>query len=148
MPPLGNIKDTRRKEGVGKWVVYVEPPIPSVFTAQDFGGIDNLSDYTGVSASDILSFLIGADLRVYDCMFSRLDRNDGITPLNETRDPDTVRVIRTRISRNLSEIEFITFEAAAAVWAAPESDRFTAAARAALQDPAVCQSKQLWHELN
>lgn len=148
MPPPGNIKDTRRKEGVGKWVVYLEPPIPSVFTTYTLGGTDNVPDYTGVSASDVLSFQIGADLRVYDYIFSRLDMNDRITALNETGDPDTARVICTRIARGLSEIGFTTFDAAAGVWAASESDQFSSLARTALQDPAVCQPMALWSELN
>ena len=148
MPPPGNIKDTRKKEGVGKWVVYLEPPIPSVFTTYTMGGEDNLPDYTGISASDVLSFQIGADLRVYDYIFSRLDMNDRITALNETGDADAARVICTRIARGLSEIGFTTFDAAAGVWAASESDQFSALARTALQDPAVCQPMALWDELN
>ena len=148
MPPPGNIKDTRKKEGVGKWVVYLEPPIPSVFTTYTMGGEYNLPDYTGISASDVLSFQIGADLRVYDYIFSRLDMNDRITALNETGDADAARVICTRIARGLSEIGFTTFDAAAGVWAASESDQFSALARTALQDPAVCQSMALWDELN
>jgi len=148
MPPPGNIRDTRRKEGVGKWVVYLEPPIPSVFTTFVTGGDENKPGYTGVSASDILSFQIGADLRVYDYIFSRLDMNDRITALNETGDPDAARVICTRIARGLSEIGFTTFDAAAGVWAASESDQFSSLARTALQDPAVCQPMALWDELN
>ncbi|MBK8196749.1 MAG: hypothetical protein IPK75_00145 [Acidobacteria bacterium] len=34
MPPPGEIKKSTKKEGIGKWVVYLDPPIPSVFTSQ------------------------------------------------------------------------------------------------------------------
>ncbi|MBI1255823.1 MAG: hypothetical protein GC196_15995 [Hyphomonas sp.] len=66
LPPAANIKNTQKKEGIGKWVDYLEPPIPSVFTANTFGGDDGVPDFEGVSSADILSFNVGTDLRVYD----------------------------------------------------------------------------------
>jgi hypothetical protein len=147
LPPAGNIKNTKQKEGIGKWVVYLEPPIPSVFTTHTQGGPDSPPDFEGVSASDILSFNVGEDLRVYDYIFSRLELSDRITLLNETQDPDTARLICTRISRGLSEIGFTTYDAAAGVWAASESDQFNAAARALLQLPETCGSMALWENM-
>ncbi|WP_291197475.1 hypothetical protein [Hyphomonas sp.] len=147
LPPAANIKNTQKKEGIGKWVVYLEPPIPSVFTANTFGGNDDAPNFEGVSSADILSFNVGTDLRVYDYIFSRLELSDQITSLNETGDVDTARLICSRISRGLSAVGFTTFDAAAGVWAASESDQFTAAARAALQAPDTCSAMQLWTEM-
>ncbi len=144
LPPAANIKNTQKKEGIGKWVVYLEPPIPSVFTANTFGGDDGAPDFEGVSSADILSFNVGTDLRVYDYIFSRLELSDQITSLNETGDVDTARLICSRISRGLSAVGFTTFDAAAGVWAASESDQFTQAGRAALQSPDTCGAMQLW----
>ena len=145
MPPASNIKNTSKKATVGKWAIYLDEPIPSVLTAKTYG--DGTPDFDGVSSADILAFPIGADLRVYDYIFSRLDMNDRITLLNQTADADTARTICTRISRGLAEVGFTTFDAAASVWAASESDQFTAAARAALQNPESCEAMTLWHNL-
>lgn len=145
MPPASNIKDTRKKTGVGKWAIYLDEPIPSVLTAKTSG--DATPDFTGVSSADILAFQIGADLRVYDYIFSRLDMSDRINLLNATGDSDTARTICTRISRGLAEVGFTTFDAAASVWAASESDQFTAAARSALQDATACEAMALWHSI-
>lgn len=145
MPPASNIKNTSKKATVGKWAIYLDEPIPSVLTAQTYG--DGTPDFEGVSSADILAFPIGADLRVYDYIFSRLDMNDRITLLNQTADADTARTICTRISRGLAEVGFTTYDAAASVWAASESDQFTAAARAALQNPESCEAMTLWHNL-
>jgi len=147
LPPTGNIKNTQKKEGIGKWVVYLEPPIPSVFTANTFGGDDGAPDFEGVSAADILSFNVGTDLRVYDYIFSRLELSDQISNLNETGDLNTARLICSRISRGLSAVGFTTFDAAAGVWAASESDQFTQAARSALQAPDTCGAMQLWTDM-
>lgn len=147
LPPAANIKNTQKKEGIGKWVVYLEPPIPSVFTANTFGGNDDAPNFEGVSSADILSFNVGTDLRVYDYIFSRLELSDQITALNETGDVDTARLICSRISRGLSAVGFTTFDAAAGVWAASESDQFTAAARTALQAPDTCGAMQLWTDM-
>ncbi|MFN7166897.1 MAG: hypothetical protein ACK4NV_07630 [Pannonibacter sp.] len=146
LPPAGNIKNTKKKEGIGKWVVYLEPPISSVFTAQTTGP-GGAPNFEGVSAADILSFNVGEDLRVYDYIFSRLELGDRITTLNETQDADTARLICTRISRGLSEIGFTTYDAAAGVWAASESDQFNAAARTLLQSPDTCGSMALWENM-
>ena len=73
--------------------------------------------------------------------------SDRITLLNQTGDTDTARTICTRIARGLAEIGFTTYDAAAGVWAASESDQFTAAARAILQDPASCEAMALWHDI-
>lgn len=145
MPPASNIKDTRKKAGVGKWAIYLDEPIPSVLTARTYG--DSTPDYTGVSSADILAFQIGTDLRVYDYIFSRLDMSDRINLLNSTGDADTARTICSRISRGLAEVGFTTFDAAASVWAASESDQFTAIARAALQDAAACEAMALWQSI-
>ncbi|MDP3460713.1 MAG: hypothetical protein Q8S09_15690 [Hyphomonas sp.] len=145
LPPAGNIKNTKMKEGIGKWVVYLEPPIPSVFTANTFGS--DQPDFRGVSSADILSFNVGTDLRVYDYIFSRLELSDQITSLNGTGDTNTARLICSRISRGLSAVGFTTFDAAAGVWAASESDQFTLTARTALQDPETCGAMALWTEM-
>ncbi|HRK68319.1 MAG TPA: hypothetical protein PKY73_12270, partial [Hyphomonas sp.] len=148
LPPPENIKNTRKKEGVGKWVVYLEPPIPSVFTTHTYGSGEDLApDFSRISAADILTFQIGTDLRVYDYVFSRLDLNDRITLLNQTGDADTARLICTRISRGLSEIGFTTFDAAAGVWAASESDQFNQTARQALVSSDSCEAMALWSDL-
>jgi len=145
MPPASNIKDTRKKAGVGKWAIYLDEPIPSVLTARTFG--NSTPDFEGVSSADILAFPIGTDLRVYDYVFSRLDMSDRITLLNQTGDRDTARTICTRISRGLAEVGFTTYDAAAGVWAASESDQFTAAARAVLQEPESCEAMRLWRSI-
>ena len=145
--PAANFKNTQKKEGIGKWVVYREPPIPPVFTVNTFGGDDGAPDFEGVSPADILSFNVAAVLRVYDYIFSRLELSDQITSLNETGDVNTARLICSRISRGLSAVGFTTFDAAAGVWAASESDQFTAAARTALQAPETCGAMQLWTEM-
>ncbi|MBA3069132.1 MAG: hypothetical protein FP825_11695 [Hyphomonas sp.] len=147
LPPAGNIKNTKKKEGIGKWVVYLDPPISSVFTSNTAGGPAGAPDFEGVSAADILSFNVGEDLRVYDYIFSRLELGDRITTLNETGDTDTARLICTRISRGLSEIGFTTYDAAAGVWAASESDQFSAAARTVLQAPETCGAMALWSNM-
>jgi len=146
LPPAANIRNTQKKEAIGKWVVYLEPPIPSVFTANTFGASD-APDFAGVSPADILSFNVGTDLRVYDYIFSRLELSDQITALNEAGDANTARLICSRISRGLSAVGFTTFDAAAGVWAASESDQFTAAARTALQAPETCGAMQLWTDM-
>lgn len=145
MPPSNNIKNTSKKSTIGKWAIYLDEPIPSVLTARTHG--DGSPDFEGVSSADILAFQVGADLRVYDYIFSRLDMNDRITLLNQTGDADTARTICTRISRGLAEIGFTTYDAAAGVWAASESDQFSVAAQSALQAPASCEAMTLWHNI-
>lgn len=148
MPPTGNIKDAKQKEGIGKWVVYLDPPIPSVFTTKSRYNQGGAPDFAGVSSADILAFNVGADLRVYDYIFSRLELSDRISSLNASGDTDTARLICTRISRGLSEIGFTTYDAAAGVWAASESDQFSAKARSALQAPETCSAMALWTDLS
>ena len=147
VPPAGNIKNTKEKQVIGKWVVYLEKPIASVFTANTIVGYDT-PDFTGVSSAEILAFNIGTDLRVYDYVFSRLELSDQIATLNETADPEAARLICSRISRGLSATGFTTFDAAAGVWAASESDQFNAAARSALQDRKNCGVMWHWAQMN
>lgn len=146
VPPAGNIRNSAEKTGVGKWAVYLDEPIASVLTAatNDTSGEPNFKD---VSSADILAFQIGSDLRVYDYIFSRLDMSDRIGHLNETGDMQAARMICSRISRGLSEVGFTTYDVAATVWAASESDQFSESARAALQDPSTCEAMILWQRI-
>jgi hypothetical protein len=148
LPEAGNIKQTKNKGAIGQWAVYLDQPIPSIFTAQasDFDGQE--PDYTGVPSGDILAFEVGEDLTVYDYIFSRLDLADRIASVNDTGDTETARLICSRIERGMSEIGFTSFDAAAAVWAASASDQFTSIAQTALQQDGICEGMDLWNTLD
>ena len=145
MPDANDIKDTRKKGAIGQWAVYLDQPIPSIFTA----GVSDAGypDYTGVTSGDILAFDVGEDLTVYDYIFSRLDLADRISYLNDTADPDVAGLICNRIERGLSEIGFTSYDAAAAVWAASVSDQFNGSAKAAFQGENTCEAMIRWHAL-
>jgi len=147
LPETSNIKQTKGKGAIGQWAVYLDQPIPSIFTAatSDFDG--QMPDYTGIPSGDILAFEVGEDLTVYDYIFSRLDLADRIASLNDTADADTARLICSRIERGMSEIGFTSFDAAAAVWAASASDQFNYAAQSALQQEGICEGMDRWHAM-
>ncbi|MBU1286310.1 MAG: hypothetical protein KJ871_01155 [Alphaproteobacteria bacterium] len=147
LPDAGNIKQTKGKGSIGQWAVYLDQPIPSIFTAasSDYDGQE--PDYSGIPSGDILAFDVGEDLTVYDYIFSRLDLSDRIASLNDTADADTARLICSRIERGMSEIGFTSFDAAAAVWAASASDQFNSGAQTALQQEGLCQAMDLWHQM-
>ena len=145
LPDTDDIKDTRGKGAIGQWAVYLDQPIPSIFTA----GVSDAGfpDYTGVTSGDILAFDVGEDLTVYDYVFSRLDLADRISYLNNTADPDVAGLICNRIERGLSEIGFTSYDAAAAVWAASVSDQFNGNAKAAFQGENTCEAMIRWKAL-
>ena len=145
LPDTDDIKDTRGKGAIGQWAVYLDQPIPSIFTA----GVSDAGfpDYTGVTSGDILAFDVGEDLTVYDYVFSRLDLADRISYLNNTADPDVAGLICNRIERGLSEIGFTSYDAAAAVWAASVSDQFNGSAKAAFQGENTCEAMIRWKAL-
>ena len=147
LPEASNIKQTKSKGAIGQWAVYLDQPIPSIFTAQssDFDGQE--PDYTGVPAGDILAFEVGEDLTVYDYIFSRLDLSDRIASLNVDGDAETARLICNRIERGMAEIGFTSFDAAAAVWAASASDQFNGAAQVALQQDGLCEGMNRWNAM-
>jgi len=147
LPEASNIKQTKGKGAIGQWAVYLDQPIPSIFTAatSDYDG--QMPDYTGIPSGDILAFEVGEDLTVYDYIFSRLDLADRIASLNDTADADTARLICSRIERGMSEIGFTSFDAAAAVWAASASDQFNFAAQTALQQEGICEGMDRWHAM-
>lgn len=147
VPPSKNTKNTEAKQVAGTWVVLLEKPVASMFTTKTILGRDT-PDFTGVSSAEILAFNIGTDLRVYDYIFARLELSDQIAALNDTADPEAARLICSRVSRGLSATGFTTFDAAAAVWAASESERFNSAARSALQDRKNCGLMWLWSQMN
>ena len=149
LPDARNIKDTDERGAVGSWAVYLDEPIPSVFTSDegyDSEGYD-APDFSRVTAGDILAFKIGEDLTIYDYIFSRLDLADRVTDVNTTLNANTARLICTRIERGLSEIGFNSYDSAAGAWAAAESDQFTQNASALLHDPATCDAAARWASL-
>ncbi|HAO37723.1 MULTISPECIES: hypothetical protein [unclassified Hyphomonas] len=145
LPDTNDIKDTRGKGAIGQWAVYLDQPIPSIFTA----GVSDTGypDFTGVTSGDILAFDVGEDLTVYDYIFSRLDLSDRISYLNSSADPDVAGLICNRIERGLSEIGFTSYDAAAAVWAASVSDQFNGAAKSAFQGENTCEAMIRWKAL-
>lgn len=145
LPDTDNIKDTSDKGAIGQWAVYLDQPIPSIFTA----GVSDAGypDYTGVTSGDILAFDVGEDLTVYDYIFSRLDVADRVSYLNDTGEADVAGLICNRIERGLSEIGFTSYDAAAAVWAASVSDQFNGGAKAAFQGDNVCEAMNRWTAL-
>lgn len=146
MPDANNIKDTSDKGAIGQWAVYLDQPIPSIFTA----GVSDTGypDFTGVTSGDILAFEVGEDLTVYDYIFSRLDLSDRIAYLNDSGDPDVAGLICNRVERGLSEIGFTSYDAAAGMWAASASDQFNSVAKAAFQGENVCEAMNRWNMLN
>lgn len=146
LPDTNNIKDTRGKGAVGRWAVYLDQPIASIFTAEYTA--DERPDYSGLTAGDILAFEVGEDLTVYDYIFSRLDMADRISFLNDTGNSDTARLICNRIERGMSEIGFTSHDSAAAVWAASVSDQFNSAAQSAFNGDDVCQAMNRFHGAN
>lgn len=143
LPDTKNIKDTRGKGAVGRWAVYLDQPVPSIFTGEYTA--DDLPDYSGLTAGDILAFEVGEDLTVYDYIFSRLDLADRIAFLNDSGNADTARLICNRIERGMSEIGFTSHDSAAAVWAASVSDQFNSAAQSAFNGDDVCQAMTRFH---
>ena len=57
---------------------------------------------------------------------------------------DTARLICSRIDRGLSEIGFNSFDSAAGVWAAVQSDQFTQLAAAAVMESQTCEAMKRW----
>ena len=147
LPDASNIKQTKGKGAIGQWAVYLDQPIPSIFTAQTSDYDSQMPNYAGIPSGDILAFGVGEDLTVYDYIFSRLDLADRIASLNDTADADTARLICSRIERGMSEIGFTSFDAAAAVWAASASDQFNYAAQTALQQEGICEGMDRWHAM-
>ncbi len=145
LPDADNIKDTTGKGAIGQWAVYLDQPIPSVFSGIDRG--DGTPDFSGMTSGDILAFDVGEDLTVYDYVFSRLDLSDRISALNDSGDPDIANLICNRIERGMSEVGFTSYDAAAGVWAASASDQFNTAAKAALQG-ARCEAMDRWRDMN
>lgn len=138
LPDADNIKDTRGKGAIGRWAVYLDQPVASIFTA-DYSPTGQ-PDYNRMTSGDILAFEVGEDLTVYDYIFSRLDLGDRIALLNDTSNPDTARLICNRIERGMSEIGFNSYDSAAGVWAASVSDQFNAGAQAVFQQPDICEA--------
>lgn len=145
MPDTDDIKNTKDKGSIGMWAIYLDQPIPSIFTA----GVSDAGypDFTGVTSGDILAFDVGEDLTVYDYIFSRLDLSDRIATLNDTADPDVAGLICNRIERGLSEIGFTSYDAAAGVWAASVSDQFNSSAKAAFRSETSCEAMKRWRML-
>ncbi len=151
LPDPKDIRDTKNREMLGGWAVYLDAPIVSVFTSAtqaDENGYEDWPDYRGTVGADILAFKVGEELTVYDYVFSRLDLFDRIASLNEAPEPDLARLICTRIERGMSEIGFNAADSSATVWAAATSDQFNAAASALLLQPGTCTAMQRWAELN
>lgn len=147
LPDPKDIRNTKDRDMLGGWAVYLDAPIVSVFTSAtqpDDTGYGEWPDYTGTAGADILAFRVGEELTVYDYIFSRLDLFDRIDNLNNTPDPDLARLICTRMERGLSEIGFNSADAAAGVWAAATSDQFTAAAGDMLTRAETCDAMERW----
>lgn len=142
LPDGGDITNTEGRGNVGRWAVFLDEPIPSILSASTVDGFT--PDFTDVTSGDILAFRIGEDLTLYDYVFSRLDLADRITHLNSTGDADTARLICTRIDRGLSEIGFNSFDSAAGVWAAAQSDQFTRLAADAVLNAQTCSAMTRW----
>ncbi|MEQ8558979.1 MAG: hypothetical protein RIB03_11735 [Henriciella sp.] len=151
MPDPKDIRNTKDRDMLGGWAIYLDAPIVSVFTSAtqaDDQGYDEWPDYRGTVGADILAFKVGDELTVYDYIFSRLDLFDRISNLNEAPEADLARLICTRIERGLSEIGFNAADSAAGVWAAATSDQFTSDASALLTDPRTCVAMTRWANLN
>ncbi|MEM5516730.1 hypothetical protein WNY37_07195 [Henriciella sp. AS95] len=151
LPDARDIRNTKDREMLGGWAVYLDAPIVSVFTSTtqpDEQGYDQWPDYRGVVGADILAFKIGEELTVYDYIFSRLDLFDRIASLNDYPDADLARLICTRMERGLAEMGFNAADSAAGVWAAATSDQFNAAASAAMLQPSTCTAMQRWFTLS
>ena len=151
LPDPKDIRNTKNRDMLGGWAVYLDAPIVSVFTSAtqpDEAGYGEWPDYAGTAGADILAFRIGEELTVYDYVFSRLDLFDRIDALNSAPDADLARLICTRIERGLSEIGFNSADAAAGVWAAATSDQFNSAASEMLLEPGTCKAMERWALLN
>ena len=147
LPDPRDIRKTKKRETLGGWAVYLDEPIPSMFTSElqtDAGGMFEVPNFSNVSGADILSFKVGDELTVYDYIFSRLDLADRIAALNETGDAGLARIICSRIDRGLSETGFNTWDSAAGVWAAATSDQITTSAQEALLQPDLCPAMARW----
>ena len=145
MPDAGNIKDTQTANRMGRWEIYLDKPIPSVFSSTYQA--EGVPDFERLTAGDVLGFQIGEDLTVYDYVFSRLELTDRIAQLNQNPTADTAILLCSRITRGLSEIGFTSYDAAAGIWAATQSDQFDADSRRVLQQMGVCDGMDLWLEL-
>ncbi|MEO1100411.1 MAG: hypothetical protein AAFW65_01045 [Pseudomonadota bacterium] len=145
LPDDDDITDTKGRGNVGRWAVFLDEPIPSILSSSTVDGFT--PDFTDVTSGDILSFKVGEDLTVYDYVFSRLDLADRITNLNATGDPDIARLICSRIDRGLSEIGFNSFDSAAGVWAAAQSDQFTQLAASAVINAETCEAMTRWQTM-
>ena len=132
LPDARNIKDTDDNGAVGAWAVYLDQPIPSIFSSTPGYDIDgnDAADFSDVTAGEIFAFKLGEDITVYDYIFSRLDLADRISDLNATGNVDVAHLICTGSSVAWPRSAWTSIDAAAGVWAAAESDQFTRAASA------------------
>lgn len=150
LPDAKDIRKTSKRETLGGWAIFLDEPIPSMFTSatqSDEDGLFEVPDFKSTSGSDILSFRVGNELTVYDYIFSRLDLADRISALNDTGDDGLARIVCARIDRGLSETGFNTWDSAAGVWAAATSDQMSSAAQAALLQPDNCPAMARWTAL-
>lgn len=143
MPDVHDIRKTRRTDVLGAWEIYLEPPLASMFTTEQYVWRDRLQpDFSAVTEADVLSFKIGNELTVFDYVFSRLELADRIAELNETGDPELARYVCNRIDRGLSDVGFNSWDAALGVWAAARSDQMSSIAAAPLQQADLCPALQ------
>ncbi len=150
LPDPKDIRNTKNREMLGGWAVYLDAPISSVFTsATQYADTSTAMwpDYSGVAGADILAFKLGEELTVYDYIFSRLDLFDRISAFNDTPHGDMARLLCTRIERGLSEVGLNSADASAAVWAAATSDQFSGAASQQMLSPDTCPAMQRWAAL-
>ncbi|MEO0721310.1 MAG: hypothetical protein AAFY43_04100 [Pseudomonadota bacterium] len=145
LPDNGNITNTDGRGAAGRWAVFLDEPIPSILSSSTVDGFT--PDFTDVTSGDVLAFKVGEDLTMYDYVFSRLDLADRITNLNMSGDEDVARLICARIDRGLSEIGFNSYDSAAGVWAAAQSDQFTRVAALRLLSPDSCDAMKRWQTM-
>lgn len=150
--PAGNdIKDGSRKVQAGRWAVYLDRPLVSIFVgAQSLYEVDP----DAIDPAAILSFRIGTDLTVHDYVFARLDLTDRIDAINTAAAMgDTAsaaaeaRKVCNRVGRGLSEVGLNAVDVAIAWWALGESESFAAEAVPVLRDPELCLPARLWSDI-
>lgn len=151
LPSSNDIKDGSKKHQAGKWAVYLDRPIISIFLGAH--SVYDM-DLTAIDPGRILAFVIGQDLTVYDYIFARLDLADRIDAVNQAAGfgdtaaaAEEARRICNRVGRGLSEVGLNSVDIAIAWWALSQSEQFDAASVPVLLDPELCLPAQNWTRL-
>lgn len=161
VPEVSNIRKTKNSDGVGKWFVYLESPVDSVFTKTFVNTKEcpknkklhtvAVPDFSRLQTGDILEFRVSDDLTIYDYVFSRLEMTDIIKVINDNpttpEGEEAARSICARIERRIPALGLNSYDTAATLWAVANSDQFNRDASGLLLDNKTCLSAARWNAI-